>query len=278
MKARRFFAPMTAFSRPRLVRYEIADTCWTLPDMTIAILSDLHICRPWTPLSALRRIVVVTNRLGADLILIPGDFLADGNLAARGEPASAIVAELTGLSAPLGVVAVLGNHDWWDCHLARETRFARNSVAEALAQSPVTLLSNSAMRLDHGGGDFWLAGIDSQRALKRRNHRGFHDPDAAFAEVPKGAPAILMAHEPDYFAEGDRRAFLQVSGHTHGGQANFLGWRPLTPSAHGSRYAWGHIREGGRHLIVSGGIGYSGLPLRILQPPEITLVTLRRGV
>jgi predicted MPP superfamily phosphohydrolase len=52
----------------------------------------------------------------------------------------------------------------------------------------------------------------------------------------------------------------------------------MTPSAHGGRYAWGHIREGGRHLIVSGGIGYSGVPLRLMQPPEITLVTLQRGM
>jgi predicted MPP superfamily phosphohydrolase len=264
------------FSRPRIVRHVIADQRWALPDLTIAILADLHICRPWTPLAALARIVRATNALAPDLILIPGDFLADRNLPARSVPATAIVAALAPLAAPLGVAAVLGNHDWWDCRLARQTQFARNSVAEALAGSAIRLLSNRAERIDHGDG-FWLVGIDSQRALRRRGHRGLHDPEAAFAGVPAGAPAILMAHEPDYFAEADARAFLQISGHTHGGQANIAGWRPLTPSRYGSRYGWGHIREGGRHLIVSGGIGYSGLPLRIFQPPEITLVSLWRG-
>lgn len=276
MRPRRFHAPVTAFSRPRLVRHEIADTRWQLPDLRIAVLADLHVCRPWTSLAALRRIVDLTNALAAELILLPGDFLADGNLPARPVPAAAIAAELARLAAPLGVAAVLGNHDWWDCPLARATGFRRNSVAEALAGGPVALLDNRALRLTHGGGDFWLVGLDSQRALRKRGLPGLHRPEVAFADVPAGAPAILMAHEPDYFAEGDGRAFLQISGHTHGGQFHLMGWRPLTPSRYGSRYGYGHVREGGRHLIVSGGIGYSGLPLRILQPPEITLVTLRR--
>lgn len=268
--------PLTMFSHPRIVRHVITDPRWTLPDLTIAVLADLHVCRPWTPLAAIARIVAATNALRPDLILIPGDFIADRNLPAQAVPAFEIVATLIPLAAPLGVAAVLGNHDWWDCRLARETAFARNSVAEALAGSAIRLLSNRAVRLDHGGG-FWLAGMDSQRALRRLRHPGLHDPAAAFAEVPAGAPTILMAHEPDYFAEGDPRAFLQISGHTHGGQVNLGGWRPLTPSRFRSRYGWGHVREGGRHLIVSGGIGYSGIPLRVFQPPEITLVLLRRG-
>ena len=268
--------PLTMFSRPRLVRHDIADPRWTLPDLSIAVLADLHVCRPWTPLPAIVRIVAATNALRPDLILIAGDFIADRNLPALSVPAAEIVAALAPLDAPLGVAAVMGNHDWWDCRLSRGTDFARNSVAEALEASPIRLLSNAAVRLDHGTG-FWLVGMDSQCALRRLGHPGLHDPARAFADVPEGAPAILMAHEPDYFAEGDARAFLQISGHTHGGQVNLAGWRPLTPSAYRSRYGWGHVREDGRHLIVSGGIGYSGIPLRVFQPPEITLVSLRRG-
>ena len=263
-------------SRPGLVRHRVAHAGWGLPELRIAVLSDLHVCRPWTPLGTVAHIVRLVNSLAADLILVPGDFIADRNLPAAGEPAEAIVRVLSELSAPLGVAAVLGNHDWWDCRLSHSTKFKRNSVAEALAGSPIRLLTNEAMAIGHGAG-FWLVGIDSQMGRQPMKKRGFHDPEAAFREEPKGAPAILMAHEPDYFAAGDDRAFLQISGHTHGGQANLAGWRPMTPSAHGSRYAWGHIREGDRHLIVSGGIGYSGLPLRLFQPPEITLVTVTGG-
>ncbi|MCB2128380.1 MAG: metallophosphoesterase [Rhodobacteraceae bacterium] len=277
MKPRRFFAPVTCFSHPRVVRYQVSDTRWPLPDLKIAVVADLHCCRPWTPLSAIGRIVSMTNALGADMILLPGDFIADRNLAARPEPAAAIVAELARLSAPLGVAAVLGNHDWWDCPLSRRTGFQRNSVAEALAASSIQLLDNRSIAVSHRGAEFRLVGMDSQRALRKRGRPGLHRPDAAFADVGPDMPAILLAHEPDYFAERDSRAFLQISGHTHGGQANLFGWRPMVPSKFGARFGYGHIREDGRHLIVSGGIGYSGLPLRLFQPPEITLVTLRRS-
>lgn len=264
-------------SFPRLVHHHVTDPAWTLPDLKIAVVADLHVCRPWTPLSRVERIVAAVNALGADLILLPGDFLMDRKLPGVQEPAAAIIDRLKPLSAPLGVAAVLGNHDWWDCRLSRKSRFARNSVAEALDGSGIHHLANRALEIPHGGGRFWLAGIDSQAARKHLRQPGFHDPDRAFAGIPSGEPAILMAHEPDYFAEGDARAFLQISGHTHGGQANLFGWRPMTPSVHRGRYAWGHVREGGRHLIVSGGIGYSGLPLRLLQPPEIVLVRVSRA-
>lgn len=273
-RLRRHFAPATSFSFPRLMRHRVVHADWSLPDLSLAVVADLHVCRPWTPLNRVERIVEAVNGLGADLILLPGDFLMDRNLPGAAVPAEPIVERLAALKAPLGVAAVLGNHDWWDCRLSRRTDFARNSVAEALEGSAILHLANRAIELRHGKGRFWLVGLDSQGARKHLRQPGFHDPDAAFADVPAGAPAILMAHEPDYFAKGDGRAFLQISGHTHGGQANLLGWRPMTPSAYGSRYAWGHIRDGARHLVVSAGVGYSGLPLRLFQPPEIVLVTV----
>lgn len=135
MAEKAHFRPLTMFSRPLIVRHEIADHRWTLPDLTIAVLADLHVCIPWTPLSAIARIVAATNALRPDLVLIPGDFIADRNLPARSIPATAIVETLAPLAAPLGVAAVMGNHDWWDCRLSRATRFARNSVVEALEEA-----------------------------------------------------------------------------------------------------------------------------------------------
>ena len=145
-------------SRPGLVRHRVAHAGWGLPELRIAVLSDLHVCRPWTPLGTVAHIVRLVNSLAADLILVPGDFIADRNLPAAGEPAEAIVRVLSELSAPLGVAAVLGNHDWWDCRLSHSTKFKRNSVAEALAGSPIRLLTNEAMAIGHGAG-FWLVGI-----------------------------------------------------------------------------------------------------------------------
>lgn len=264
----------TMFAKPRLVHHKVRSARWTLPEMTIAILADPHVCSPWLSPTALDRLVDMTNHLGADLILLPGDFIADRKMPGKKHPASEIAPILSRLAAPLGTWAVLGNHDWWDCPVARATRFTQNSVVDAFGLAGIPLLNNRATRLAHGGGTFLVAGFDSQRPLHGRPRRGFHKPELAFETHRSDEPAILLAHEPDYFAEADPRAFLQVSGHTHGGQMNLFGWRPLTPSPHGSRYAWGHMRDGERHLIVSGGVGYSGLPLRLFQPPELTLVTV----
>lgn len=88
------------------------------------------------------------------------------------------------------------------------------------------------------------------------------------------APVIMMAHEPDVFARMPDRVTLTLSGHTHGGQVRFLGWAPIVPSRYGNRYAYGHIREAGRDLVVSGGIGTSQLPIRFGIPPEIVLIEL----
>jgi len=70
------------------------------------------------------------------------------------------------------------------------------------------------------------------------------------------------------------RVALTLSGHTHGGQVRLFGYSPVVPSRYGNRYAYGHVVEDGRHLIVSGGLGTSILPLRFGVPPEVVLVDL----
>lgn len=137
------------------------------------------------------------------------------------------------------------------------------------------LLRNAARAIPHGDG-FWLVGTDSQRAIERGDggYTSFLDADAAFAGIPAGAPVIHLAHEPDYFHTADPRAFLQISGHTHGGQIKLFGRTPVVPSVFKSRYAHGAIHENGNHLIVCAGLGFSGLPLRIGVPPEILLITV----
>lgn len=259
--------------RPRVTRYHVDDPRWSLPPLRIAFVSDFHVAAPWASLDYVSRIVEQVNALGADIILLGGDYLMDRNmrLFARAARATEIVARLAPLSAPLGVHGILGNHDWKGCDLSRATHQRRNAVAEAFAAAGRPLMQNTARHIPHGCDGFWLVGTDSQRAIKkaRGSYTSFLDAEAAFADVPDGAPAIHLAHEPDYFAVGDSRAFLQISGHTHGGQIKIFGRTPVVPSAFGSRYALGHIQDNENHLIVSCGIGFSGLPLRVATPPEI---------
>lgn len=257
---------------PRLTLYRIPHPRWQGPTLRIAVIADPHVCEPWVSPRRISAIVAQVQTLGADLVLLAGDFLADRNMLCRHLPANQIAPLFARLSAPLGVHGILGNHDWKDCARARKSGFRDSSVIEAFEHAGRPLLRNQSLRLRHGTQDFWLVTMDSQ--MRRRKVPQLHDPEAAFADVPENAPAILLAHEPDYFATGDDRAMLQISGHTHGGQFSLFGRRPMTPSAFGDRYAIGHIVEGERHLVVSAGLGYSGLPLRFGVPPEITLIEL----
>lgn len=240
-----------------------------MPAMRIVVLSDVHCGGWWATEAMLERAVDLANAQAADLAVFAGDAIADSHLPYRRLPADRIASALARLRAPLGTLAVLGNHDWKDDPLAYRSGFRTCATWQALEKAGIPVLNNRAVR----AGGTWIVGVDSRRARARQRLPGLDDPDAAFAEVPAGAPSILLAHEPDIFAE-DMRATLQISGHTHGGQIAPLGWTPVVPSDYGSRFAWGHYTEGGRHLVVSAGLGFVGMPLRVGRPPEITLIEI----
>lgn len=256
---------------PITITHDIQSRRWRGSSLRAVVLSDLHIAAPWTSLQALARTVDRINGMRPDIILLPGDFLAEPKLLGRRARASEIATVLTGLKAPLGVHASLGNHDWKDCHLAWQTDGARNSIVEALEASPISLHINSAVSV----GAFWVAGIDSIQSFgNAKNPKPRHDLAAALAGIPQDADVILMAHEPDLWVDERPDVALTVSGHTHAGQITLGNWRPLTPSRYGGRYAHGLFWDEDRALVVSGGLGYTALPIRIGAPSEITLITL----
>ncbi|WP_226780160.1 metallophosphoesterase [Oceaniglobus trochenteri] len=277
VRARRGWRRLFVFSGlPDFVHHDVTTPRWSGPPLSIALLSDFHTMSPWNGLPALEALVEQVNALPVDLILLLGDYIPARPTPGLGATPEQTAEALAGLKAPLGVHAVLGNHDWRDDDVARNSDYRESGVLNALTGAGHSMLLNDSIALDHHGFKFWLVGYDSQQGHKHwRDGTARHDPERAFRDVPEDAPAILMAHEPDCFALRNPRALLQLSGHTHGGQANFFGWRPLTPSEYSDRYAYGHVQEDGHHLVVSGGIGYSHVPLRIAQPPEVTLVTLR---
>lgn len=258
--------------------FRLVVTEWDLPTprwtherpLRIVILSDIHAVEPWMPAHRVAAIAERANGLRGDIILLLGDFASGiGDRLRLGQvPASEWGRALSGLRAPLGVHAIMGNHDWWS---------DIDAVKEALAAAGIPVYQNRAVRL---GGDapFWLAGTDSIVAfpLGGGHFRGADDLPGTLAQIGDDAPAILMAHEPDLFVDVPERFAVTLSGHTHGGQVRlpFLG-RPVIPSAYGQRFAYGHIREEGRDLIVSAGLGCSIAPIRFGVPPEITVVTLR---
>jgi uncharacterized protein len=257
--------------------------------LRLAVLADLHICEPWMSLERLERIVEQTNALEPDAILLLGDFVVGMRLGTySGVISNEAWAEvLAKLKAPHGVHAVLGNHDWWEAIEVQRNRAGTPPAAIALRGAGIPVYENNAVRLVKDGRPFWIAGLGDQWAFLRRMHdtdeladnsksryQGVDDLPATMHQITDDAPVILMVHEPDIFPDVSKRVSLTFAGHTHGGQVRIFGYAPIVPSRYGSRYAYGHIVEGNRHLIVSGGLGCSGLPIRFGSPPEIVLADL----
>ena len=251
------------------VAYRVALPGWRGPPMTIAALADLHACEPWMPAARVRAIVAHTNALKPDLVVLLGDYVSSLHRFGESDvPPAEWGAALAGLSAPLGVHAVLGNHDYWE-------RPGPAPVRAALRAAGARLYENQAAELTHDGQKFWLAGTGSLWAqpLGRGRFAGTNNLPATLRQVSSEAPLILLAHEPDQFVGTPDRVALTLSGHTHGGQVRLPGMgAPFVPSQYGQRYIYGHVTEGSRQLVVSGGLGCSGLPVRLGVPPEITLI------
>lgn len=250
------------------------------PTLTIAVLADIHGREPNMGRPRVEQVVETTAALNADLILLLGDYAqrveAEGPFMSYRQ----VLTLLKQLRAPLGVHGILGNHEWWDDKAAQKTGRGPTEAHRVFADLGMSLLDNRAVRLVKDGKPFWLAGLADQIAIRLpgySRYRGFDDLPGTLAQVTDDAPVILMAHEPDIFPEVPDRLALTLSGHTHGGQVRLFGWSPIVPSAYGNRYAYGHVVEEDRHLIVSGGLGTvsAGIaPVRLGVPPEIVRIEL----
>ncbi|WP_248308495.1 metallophosphoesterase [Bosea sp. 124] len=266
-------------ARHDLTRYRLTPRGWPAGRrLRLVVMSDLHVGSLHVPLARVSELVGTANALKPDLILLVGDFVASRTRIASDPPMQELAMELARLQARDGVFAVLGNHDWWHDRQTQVARAGPTQVGLALERVGIPVLENRALRLDTADGPLWLAGLGDQVAFLPRVRglpHGTDDLAGTMAQIAEdGAPVIMMAHEPDIFARMPDRVSLTLSGHTHGGQVRLLGWSPIVPSRYGNRYAYGHIRENGRDLIVSAGIGTSQLPIRFGIPPEILLIEL----
>lgn len=265
---------------PRVVRYALTPRGWTPGlKLRVAVLADFHACEPWMPAERIARICRLANELEPDIVLLLGDFVTSMRLISGHVPPEDWAKALASLKAPLGVHAVLGNHDWWQDPAAQENKGAVPFPRTALEAVGIPVYSNRAIRIDKGGKGFWLAGLEDQAAIlpNRRAGRwgqGKDDLAGTLGQITDKEPVILMAHEPDIFPKVPARVSLTLSGHTHGGQVRILGYAPVVPSEYGDRYVYGHVRENDRDLIISGGLGCSGLPIRFGSPPEINFIEL----
>jgi uncharacterized protein len=252
-----------------VTRYAPAPRGWPVERrLTITVIADLHAGGPDMLVPHVRHVVDTANALHSDLIVLLGDYEARYEFPIAHMPVALWSAELKRLTAPLGVWTILGNHDWWHNNAM---------VRQALADAHIPVLENNAVLLGAAGKKFWLAGIGDQLAhpLGHHRYRGVDDLPGTLAQIRTDDPVVLLVHEPDIFPRVPSRVALTLAGHTHGGQIRVpLLWPLFVPSKFGARYAYGHIVEHERHLIVSGGLGTSIIPARLGVPPEILQVRL----
>ncbi len=226
--------------------------------LRIAHLTDLHFGK-LVPLSLIRWVVDRTNRLGADLIVCTGDYVHDYDTTESIDFVWPVLAELR---APMGVYAVLGNHDHW-ADFNRSLFWLRKSGQDCYKK---------AHRLEKGGDALWLGGAGDA-------YEDDHGIDLAFDGVPDQACKICLAHNPDTVdAVYQTRVDLFLCGHTHGGQI----WMPILNRPFSDRqlpvrnkdYVSGFISSAHQRLFISRGIGWAVLPIRFNCPPEIAVLEL----
>jgi predicted MPP superfamily phosphohydrolase len=217
-----------------------------------AFLTDLH-HGPWTSLAYIRAAVRQANELKPDLILLGGDYCHNGSNFI--EPC---IAALAGLRAPMGVFAVLGNHDHYN-----GAQLTRN----ALAQNGIHDFDNSGIWLKRGNDRLWLSGVDDYSM-------GTPLLEPALEGMKPGESGILISHNPDFAEQvDDPRVALILSGHTHGGQVVFpLIGAPIVPSGYGQKYLRGLVVTEKNRVFVSRGLGTITPPVRFCCRPEINLL------
>jgi len=220
--------------------------------LKIVLLSDLHVAKTGDTPARLRATVSRVMALRPDLILVGGDFLADEHLGAyRVDDA---IRPLATLKSPLGVFAVLGNHDNGDANYFRGV----------LGGAGIELLDNSARR----AGPLTIVGVSGFT-----RYIGTAWIGAAIGR--EGVVPIVLTHGPDIIPRLPGDVELAMAGHTHCGQIVLPVVGPLeTRSSYGRRYACGVVREGRRVSVITGGLGVSGLPLRLNAPPDFWVITI----
>lgn len=259
-------ATLLAPNFPQVIRREIELRRWpaSLDGFTIALLSDFHY-DPYFSIHPIKAAIGIVNNLRPDLIALTGDFVSMpwvGNrrkAAAAAEPCANLLKQL---NAPQGLWAVLGNHDCFT---------DPRRVTSALEGKKIPVLLNRSVAIERNGGRFWLSGVDDVITKGA-------DLDVALHDVPKDEAVVLLAHEPDYADHVARYPVdLQLSGHTHGGQVRLPFVGPLYLPELARKYVWGLYRIGELTLYTNAGLGTVELPVRLNCPPEITLLTIRRG-
>ncbi|AOR65658.1 metallophosphoesterase [Pectobacterium wasabiae] len=241
----------------RTVEVELKQLPPALDGFRLVQLTDLHasrlLQRPW-----IEAVVAKTNALKPDLTVITGD-LADGTVSARHDD----MEPLRNLTAPQGVFAIVGNHEYY---------VEYSQWVQRLNALGLRMLLNEHVLISRDNAAFVLAGITDRTAADFKQQ--LPDTRAALEGISPNSAVVLLSHRPTGAKENARAgADLQLSGHTHGGQVLGMHW--VTQLAN-EGYVSGSYDVDGMHLYVSNGAGlWNGFPIRLGKRAEITQFILR---
>jgi predicted MPP superfamily phosphohydrolase len=222
----------------------------------LLFLSDMHF--DGNPLLT-RAITRALHGVEADLCLFGGDFRF-GMYSPPPKALDQTEQVLDCIRSRGGCYAVLGNHDSW-------------LMMERLESSGLRMLINESVSFTRDGERIWLAGVDDPHF--------YHAADfgQAMKQIPRDEFCAVLCHTPEARERAARRgADLFLCGHTHAGQIRLPLVGPLsTHSSAPRRFNAGLWQHNGMTGYTSPGVGSSGIFVRFNCPPEVALITLRRG-
>jgi predicted MPP superfamily phosphohydrolase len=244
-------------------RFEVVERELVVPGLdarhdglVVAQMSDVHLGAS-TPDRRVTRAIREINARHPDLVVLTGDYVTFSHT-----PLQKLSDRLAGLAPP--TFAILGNHDHW---------VDAQAVRRALEEDGYRVLQNEAVSIDVRGAPVWIVGVDDAQV-------GKEDLARSFEGVPATGTRIVLAHQPTTADRLPANAGLVCfSGHTHGGQIVIPGLTSRIAKSVGQPYLRGLYKVRDNWLYVSAGIGYGrgGPALRVRNPPEIALITLRAG-
>lgn len=219
-------------------------------DVTIAHISDMHFSR-WFKPRKMNKIIRSVMEMQPDIIVFTGDLIDDYKHWPK-KQTDRLIEKLKRLKAPMGKVAVLGNHDY--------KHGGQYFVKEVLKEAGFTTLVNEEVFGSDAKISMNIVGIDDLSSGKP--HYNF---DSTLAEWH-----ILLAHQPDQIEAITNLAQydLVLSGHSHGGQIRLPHLYIKTEGA--KRYTESlYLPTKNTILSVNTGIGMTMIPARFGVPPEI---------
>ncbi|MDO4260677.1 MAG: metallophosphoesterase [Eubacteriales bacterium] len=268
----------TAAGKLKIRTYEIETDRFRRedPSLKLALLADLH-NRLWGEEQSL--LLGAIKGLGPDMVLCAGDMLVAKGREERMEHALTLFRGLQKMGLP--VIASNGNHESRMRQCPERYGDLYGRYASALRDAGVRILSDETATFRHGGGEAAIHGYEMSLAYYRKPLQPAYDRTELtrrFGGTGDGRYHILMAHNPVYFDDyAAWGADLTLAGHLHGGIVRIPGvGGVITPQAKlFPKYDRGLFRKGEHYMVVSAGLGEHTVPIRIFNPPELILITVK---